>query len=336
MRRTRLASLFLVAVLAACTPRTQDPGPNATDPMPPKLTESHYVTADGVELPLRRWAPDTTPRAVLVALHGFNDYSEAFAGFGDWLAERGILTLAYDQRGFGGSPQTGIWPGHEVLMADIRGAIAAVEEDYPGLPVYALGESMGGAVLMSAWVDEPLDVDGLVLVAPAVWGRATMPGYQTASLWIFAHTMPWLALTGEGIKRQPSDNIEMLRALGQDPMVIKRTRVDSMWGIVNLMDEALAAAQAFDAPALLLFGANDDIVPPDASERMIGALPKSADTHQAIAVYPEGYHMLLRDLQGQTVWEDILSWIRDADAPLPSGADAGDARARLDQHSGGR
>ncbi len=329
MTARRILPLLLLAILAACSPRLQDPGPLADQPMLPKLTETHYVTGDGTELPLRRWSPATTPRAVVVALHGFNDYSEAFATFAPWMAENGVAVLAYDQRGFGKSGQTGLWPGHEVLIADARGAVEAIHDAYPGLPVYALGESMGGAVLMTAWDREPLNVDGLVLVAPAVWGRETMPGYQSASLWLFAHTMPWLSLTGEGIKRHPSDNIEMLRALGRDPHVLKSTRVDSMWGIVNLMDDALASAGRFDAPALMLFGAHDDIVPPAASRRTIARLPDETDPRRKVAVYEDGYHMLLRDLQGETVWRDILQWISEPSAPLPSGADTDMALAKL-------
>jgi len=329
MIAARLFVLLAAAVLVACTPRLQTPGPDVQNPMPPKLTETHYITRDGTALPVRAWLPDTTPRGVVLALHGFNDYSQAFDEFGSWMAKHGIATLAYDQRGFGASDQTGIWAGHEVLADDARGAIEAIGQTYPGLPVYGLGESMGGAVLMTAQDTSPLDVDGLILVAPAVWGRVTIPAYQTATLWVFAHTMPWLSLSGQGIKRNPSDNVEMLRALGRDPLVIKNTRIDAMWGIVNLMDDALAAARKIDAPMLLLFGAHDDIVPPEASRRMIEALP-DAPTHQRrIAVYEDGYHMLLRDLQGQTVWRDILEWTRDPDAPLPSGADQDDPAARL-------
>ena len=325
----RMMPFLLLAVLAACSPRLQYPGPLADQPMPPKLTETHYVASDGTELPLRRWTPATTPRAVVLALHGFNDYSEAFATFAPWMNENGVAVLAYDQRGFGESGQTGVWPGHDVLIADARGAVTAIHEAYPGLPVYALGESMGGAVLMAAWDREPFNVDGLVLVAPAVWGRATMPGYQSASLWFIAHTMPWLSLSGEGIKRHPSDNIEMLRALSRDPLVLKNTRVDAMWGIVNLMDNALASARRLDAPALMMFGAHDDIVPPAASRHTIATLPDDADSRRKVAVYENGYHMLLRDLQGETVWRDILQWIAEPAAQLPSGADTDAALAKL-------
>lgn len=329
MSLARILLVLTAALLVACAPRLQNPGPNVLNPMSPKLTSTHYITSDGTELPLRSWLPVTTPRAVLLSLHGFNDYSEAFSTFGPWMAENGIATLAYDQRGFGSAEQTGVWPGHEVLAEDANGALMAIRDTFPGIPVYGLGESMGGAVLVTAYDRSEVDIDGLVLVAPAVWGRATIPAYQTASLWVFAHTMPWLSLSGQGIKRNPSDNIEMLRALGRDPLVIKNTRVDSMWGIVNLMDEALAAANRFDAPALLLFGAHDDIVPPEASRRMIKALPADVSQQRKVAVYENGYHMLLRDLQGETVWRDILEWIRQPAAPLPSGADQGDPIEKL-------
>jgi alpha-beta hydrolase superfamily lysophospholipase len=162
------------------------------------------------------------------------------------------------------------------MTADLRDFIAATRAAYPGVPVHALGESMGGGVLMAAWAETPFAADSVILVAPAVWGRATMPGYQTAALWISAHTTPWLKVTGEGIKRHPSDNIEMLRALGRDPLVIKATRVDAIWGITNLMDAALAGAEAFDAPSLILYGANDDIIPPNATLDMLAERHHSA------------------------------------------------------------
>ncbi|MDA0787531.1 MAG: lysophospholipase [Proteobacteria bacterium] len=329
MRFRTALPLLLAALLLACTPRTQGPGPLAETPMPPSLTESHFITPDGTRLPLRQWLPDTTPHSVIVTLHGFNDYSNAFAAIGPRLAENGIATLAYDQRGFGASDQAGSWPGGDRLRADARAAIEAAREAYPGARVYGMGESMGGAVLMSAWVEAGLDADGLILIAPAVWGRATMPFYQSMSLWLFAHTLPWLPLSGQGIKRSPSDNVEMLRALGRDPLVIKNTRVDAIWGIVNLMDEALDAAATFDAPALLLYGANDDIVPPEASRRMLASLPDASDSMRRIAVYEDGYHMLLRDLQGDVVVGDILAWIEDPARTLPSGADQGDPHERF-------
>jgi hypothetical protein len=38
-----------------------------------------------------------------------------------------------------------------------------------------------------------------------------------------------------------------------------------------------------------------------------------------VAYYPQGYHMLLRDLNGDVVWRDVAAWIGDHSALLPSG-----------------
>jgi alpha-beta hydrolase superfamily lysophospholipase len=320
--------LLAALVLSACTPRLQNPGPDATRSMTPQLTADSFTTSDGLALPLRRWLPDGAPKAVIVALHGFNDYSNAFADIGAFLAGQGIAVLAYDQRGFGAAPEPGVWPGTEKLTADFRDALAAARATYPGVPVHALGDSMGGGVMMAAWAETPYPADSVILVAPAVWGRATMPFYQTAALWLSAYTTPWLRLSGRGLKRQPSDNIEMLRALGRDPLVIKETRVDAVWGITNLMDAALAGATVFDAPSLILYGANDDIIPARATLDMLAKLPPPRSARK-VAIYDAGFHMLLRDLKAETSWHDILAWLDDPDSGLPSGADTVDPATAL-------
>jgi alpha-beta hydrolase superfamily lysophospholipase len=102
--------------------------------------------------------------------------------------------------------------------------------------------------------------------------------------------------------------------------VIGKTRVDAIHGLVNLMDAALRGADALPVPALVLYGANDEIVPPEPTERFWRRLDGRSSVTRAF--YPEGYHMLLRDTQAYTVWRDIRSWMADPAAPLPSGADA--------------
>jgi len=320
--------ILAVFVLGACAPRLQGPGPDPTRSMTPQLTADSFSTSDGLTLPLRRWLPEGKPKAVVAALHGFNDYGNAFADIGAFLAGNGVAVLAYDQRGFGAAPKPGIWPGTDKLTADFRDFLAAARAAYPGVPVHALGDSMGGGVLMAAWAETPYPADSVILVAPAVWGRATMPFYQTAALWLSAYTAPWMHISGRGLKRQPSDNIEMLRALGRDPLVIKETRIDAAWGITNLMDAALASAKAYDAPSLILYGANDDIIPAGATLDMLANLPPPRSARK-VAIYDSGFHMLLRDLEAETPWRDILAWLDDPYGSLPSGADTVDPQSAL-------
>ncbi|HYD31603.1 MAG TPA: alpha/beta hydrolase [Azospirillaceae bacterium] len=291
---------------------------------PAVLSDDAFTAADGYRLPIRHWLPQTSrPRAVVLALHGFNDYSNAFAEPGKIFAEHDIATYAYDQRGFGATADPGIWPGAQTMVADLYAVAAEVRRRHPGVPFYVLGESMGGAVAMKALTSpppvgyQPLEPAGAILVAPAVWGRDTMSVFHRAALWLSVNTVPWMKLSApKGLKIKASDNIEMLRALGRDPLVIKGTRVDSVNGLTDLMSDALAAAPRLTVPSLVLYGAHEQVLPKEPIEKALKALP--AGRHR-VAEYPDGYHMLMRDIHAQVVLTDIVSWLSDPVADLPSG-----------------
>jgi len=309
--------LGLMGISACSTPLVLAPGPRIAAA---QLNGDHFLSPDGARLPVKVWLPEESNiKAVLVALHGFNDYSNFFAAPGAYFAARGIAAYAFDQRGFGESPNRGVWPGVRAMTDDLETISRLVRRRHPGVPLFLLGESMGGAVIMTATArndttdgaDSPTlpDTRGIILAAPAVWGRAVMPWYQTAGLWLSAHLMPGVKVTGRGFKKKPSDNIEMLRALGRDPLVIKGTRIDAIYGLTDLMDAALDAARRLDAPALILYGAKDDIIPAEAADEMRARLPPASAGSREIIIYENGYHMLLRDLQAQIVWRDIAGWI---------------------------
>ena len=267
-----------------------------------------YVTRDGMKLGLMHWDA-SMPKAVIVGLHGMNDYSNAFSMPAPWWASQGVSTYAYDQRGFGRSPQTGIWPGSNIMRRDLADFVDVMRRRFPGVPVFVLGESMGGAVAMTAFAsDMPPKADGLILIAPAVWGRQSMPISYRLALWTGAHTLRGASFSGSGLKITPSDNIEMLRANGRDPLFLKRSRTDAIYGLVKLMGEAYAAAPRLNGePLLYLYGGRDEIIPKQPSEAVMDQLRP----HAKVMTYPTGYHMLLRDLNAEPRWADVARWIED-------------------------
>jgi alpha-beta hydrolase superfamily lysophospholipase len=276
------------------------------------VTDDAITARDGTRLPLRRWEAADKPRAVIVALHGMSDYSNAFDMPGKLWAAQGITTLAYDQRGFGLSSNPGIWAGAEAMRSDLNDAVAAARARYPGVPVFVLGESMGGAVVLTAIASSnPPVADGVILVAPAVWSRGDMPLTYRAALFLGAHLLPGMILSNNAaksvVKIVPSDNVPMMIALGKDPLFQKKTRVDTLFGLVNLMGEARSAPDRIKAatPILFLYGANDQIIPAKPTQAVIAALGSKA----AVKHYEHGYHMLLRDLEGESVDRDVADWV---------------------------
>jgi acylglycerol lipase len=333
-----LAPLLLVPVLWGPAARaetrpaliTAAPGDGSVTPA---FTQNAFIASDGTPLPLRRWLPQGPVKAVILALHGFNDYSHAFEIPAKAWAACGIATYAYDQRGFGGAPGRGSRVGEGRLAVDAITALRVLRLIYPGRPVYLLGESMGGAIAilaatgtMSGVIAGPngmprAETDGVILSAPAVWGRATMDLLPRAALFFAVRFFPETVLTGRGLGIRISDNDAVLREMGRDPLIIRETRVEAVYGLVDLMDSALAAAPHLDVPLLLMYGARDEVVPRRPIAEFVARLPAEPRQPRRLAHYPAGYHLLLRDLRGGIVANDVASWIADPRARLPSGAD---------------
>jgi alpha-beta hydrolase superfamily lysophospholipase len=312
--------------LGACAPRLQEIGPPVDRPA---LTDTAFHTADGVDLPLRKWLPweepyKTKPKAIILGLHGFNDYSAAFDLPGHGLARRGYAVYAFDQRGFGKTPERGVWAGSDQMIADLKTATRLLHAKYPGLPLYLLGESMGAAVVMAAAVTpDPPQADGLILESPAIWGWQTQNPFNRAALNLAAETVPWMTVVPTGLRLQASDNRQALIALGRDRLVIKQTRVDTAYGLVDLMSRAYDAAPKLGNPRyLMLYGAKEAILNRNAVDKTLHTLPDLPPDRGRVAVYRNGYHLLLRDWNAPVIYDDIASWIEHPEAPLPSGADS--------------
>src|SRR5437764_738706 len=137
----------------------------------------------------------------------------------------------------GGAPGRGLWAGEGQLAVDAIGASRILRQAYAGRPLYILGESMGGAVTtlaatgaMHGVLPSPAGVpvaeaDGVILSAPAVWGRAVMDLLPKAALWAAVRFLPTAVMSGQGLRIMASDNMPMLQALVRDPMVIKGSRI---------------------------------------------------------------------------------------------------------------
>jgi alpha-beta hydrolase superfamily lysophospholipase len=317
----RLIVLALALMVSACTPlvvqQRLTPGAAFSGP---RIEGDSFVSFDGARLGMREWIPTTEPWAVIVGVHGMNDYSNAFHLSAPWWAEQGIATYAYDQRGFGRSPGRGIWAGDDLMIEDLRTLTALVRARYPQAIIAVAGESMGGAVAAEAFAsDRPPAADRLVLLSPAVWGWSEQPLPNKTVLWFAANFSAgkvyepprWLTS-----KIKPTDNREELIAMGHDPQMIWGARSDAIFGLVSMMDRAATAVGEAHVPTFYLHGARDQIIPPNAARHAAARLKPSDRT----AEYAHGYHLLMRDKQGPAVWADVAAFIRDPKAPLPSGA----------------
>lgn len=318
-------NLSALLTLSACAPHVQ----GALAPPPgfagPRLEADAFVVQDGARLPCRLWAPQEAapePWAAVIALHGMNDHHMAWNLAGPAWAAMGIAVYACDQRGFGAAPGRGVWAGEALMAEDLRTMTALVRARHPGAVIGVVGESMGGAVAVSAFAsDRPPDAERLILLAPAVWGWSSQGVFNRASLWLAARLMGGLAVEPPDFavrSIRASDNTDELIRMSRDPGFIRATRFDALSGLVDLMESASRKLGGVKGPALVMYGAHDQIITPGPMRlalRRAGAPP-----NLRTAFYPEGWHLLNRDLQAHRVYADAAAFLRDAAAALPSGA----------------
>jgi alpha-beta hydrolase superfamily lysophospholipase len=313
-------------MLSACAPTVQPTVSGNGAAHTPALTDDRFVAGDGTSLPVAVWpAANGRPKAVILGLHGYGDYRKAWDEPAEIWARDGITTYSYDQRGFGGSPTRGRWPGTAALVDDANTMIRLLHARYPGVPIYLAGESMGGAVALVA-ADRGAEIDGLILLATALRSRDTLGPVAAGGLWFFAHTIPWFPSGPTSIDYKPTDNPKTLEKLRNDPQMLRQTRLDMAYGLVDLMDAARDSAAHVHVPYLMLHGLGDRIVPQEPVKAAIEVMPPRSDSK--LAFYKEGYHLLLRDKEGKTVAADVAVWIGNHEAALPSGAEA--ARSQPD------
>lgn len=311
-------------LIVACAPTIQRAGSPLDTFAGPRFDAAgeRFISFDGAELGLTAWLPadGAEPSAVIIGLHGMNDYANTFYLAGPWFAERGVALFAYDARGFGRSPNRGVWAGEELLTEDLRTAVIVARRTYPNAKIVVMGDSMGAAEAVATFGGPNAPhIDRLVLVAPAVWGWSTLPDQYAFALWVGAHTFPWRAVQPpRNVTRRisASDNREALLQAGRAPHMIWTTRIDAVYGLVSLMETASERIANLDGDVLFLYGAHDQIIPRSSAVAAARRLPASART----GYYEEGWHWLLRDRQREVVYADVLAFIENPDAPLPSQA----------------
>jgi acylglycerol lipase len=294
-------SVSLAAVaLAARRPRIEPATPRRHTPA---LHDDALIAGDGTRLPLMRWHP-AEPAAIMLGLHGYGDYRRAFRLAGPWLAARRIALFAYDQRGFGETEPRGRWPGAGELIQDLAEAVLLLREHYPTLPLYVMGESMGGAVALAGMGQgKVVGVDRLILVAPAVRGGVPLREVHDLALRMGAVALPWLAVA---LRRGSSPWLDPGEAarLADDPLILREISVHAYDGLIDLANQASVDPAVAMQPTLLLYGELDATIPRVAIDNL-------APRHDNLTVklYPERHHLLLHEKGADAVLEDCLVWL---------------------------
>ena len=123
---------------------TQQAGSPGGDFRGPRLEDRDFVSFDGARLGMQHWDAPGEPWAVVIGLHGMDDYSNTFHLAAEHWATDGISTYAFDLRGFGRSPQRGVWAAAGLMDDDLRAFAALIRQRFPRAIIAVAGSAWAG------------------------------------------------------------------------------------------------------------------------------------------------------------------------------------------------
>lgn len=277
-----LSGLFVIAVAVLLVTAW------APDRPVDQLTErwasppSRFLELDGLSVHLRDQGPrdDQSP---IVLLHGTSDSLHTWNGWAEVLG-RDRRVIRFDMPGFG---LTGPFAHEDYRIERYVDFVLAVLDELDVERVVLGGNSLGGRIAWEVAHEAPERVTGLVLVAPGGYpADSSMPiGFRIAQIPMVEPLMTRLlprSMIRASVRDVYGDPDQVTEELvdryyeltlreGNRAALVRRFALDDMEGDPERI-------RGLHQPALVLWGARDRLLPPEAAERFHEDLPDSEMT----------------------------------------------------------
>lgn len=248
-----------------------------------------------------------------MVLHGIGYHAAPYAIVAEGLGLPGAVYSALDFRGHGysGGPK-GALPPTERMVSDIEEWVGQIKKNAPAVPVFMIGESMGGPYAALYASKSPGVLTGLVLVAPAVLSSMRqvlhIDTLRAVGRLLRSPKSPSFGLLGSRLaSASGSSGFPGERSV--DAMAIQEVTAAYLvrigLAIATLM---LGRAGSIASPTLVLHGARDTIISPLGSKLLYKKLSVG---DKKLAIFPDGFHTLIWDSTGPEVFAFIEAWMSE-------------------------
>ncbi len=272
-----------------------------------KHNEGTFNGFGGMDLYTQSWLPDETPKAAVALIHGLGEHSGRYPHVVNHLVSRGFAIYSFDHRGHGRSAQklcahVNDWAEYR---SDVHAFLQMVRQQAAGLPLFLLGHSMGGLIVLNYTLHHPEGLQGVIASAPAVGAVDANPLLLFVGR-ILSKLKPDFAIESQldanVISRDPAE----VRAYVEDPLVT--SKVSARWSteFTAAIDWTRDHAAEFQLPLLIIHGSADKLVPPEGSRIFFDKVPQP--DKQRI-VYDGGYHENHNDIHYEQVTADLAQWL---------------------------
>jgi acylglycerol lipase len=248
-------------------------------------------------IPVYLWRDrQVKPKALAIAIHGLVMHGGVYDVLARRLAAQGFIVLAPDLRGYGrwvkeqgAEKRAGL--DYEQSFEDLMNTTKAFKSQYPNLPLYAIGESLGADLALHLASAAPGLVDGLVLSSPAIKRRSFCRSIMVHASRLLRKPQMTINLIPY-IKRYASEDPRVIEETLNDPLVRKKMTTFDLIKTCTFIKPTLQYAEQVPAavPVLIMQGSKDRVVRSNAVMLLLSHL-KSRD--QTVRWFSERGHVLL-------------------------------------------
>ncbi len=134
------------------------------------VNEFKVPSSDGIHtLSGKIYRPKGEIRGLFHVVHGMTEYIDRYEPLFAFMANAGYVTFGYDNLGHGMTAEDyselgfiAHKDGHKKLVRDVNVFEEAVKKEYPNLPLFLMGHSMGSFIVRIA-ANEKTDLKGLII-----------------------------------------------------------------------------------------------------------------------------------------------------------------------------
>ena len=279
------------------------------------------IWSKNVKVPYRSWIPVESPKQVLLCVHGLGFSSESFTEFGRTMAARGIAVYAVDVRGFGAWMQKrDDQLDFEACLSDLEAALHSLRKAYPRVPIFLVGESMGGAIALRETSRNPDLVNGLVCSVPSSDRYRKMTSELIVGMKYLTNKDKPMNLDAEVVNRATT-NQALRREMKANPsnrMKLSPKELKQFNDFMKGNDDAAALIRT--TPTLMLAGFKDKLVKPEGTIELFNSV---SAPDKLLMVVGDGEHLLLEENQLTTQLEQlIIDWLKNESTSKRSGVTA--------------
>jgi alpha-beta hydrolase superfamily lysophospholipase len=269
--------------------------------------DDQLLAADGERLFARRWLPEGETRADIVLLHGLAEHSGRYEHVAEFLTDRGYAIHTFDGRGHGRTPgHRGFIPSLADYQRDIAACIGWAQPAGSSRPLFLMGHSMGGGLAAVYALENPDELDGLILSSAAL-----APGEDFSPLLItlvnllarLAPRLPTVELESAGLSRDPA----VVEAYDRDPLNV-RGRLPARTGAVlaQMVSQIQARMEELSVPFLAIHGTADPLTDPQGSKDVYS---RAAAGDKTLKLFEGFYHETFNEPEKEQVLAFIADWL---------------------------